>query len=435
MSFTVAIVGRPNVGKSTLFNRLIGGRTAIVDDFSGVTRDRNYGVSEWTGRNFNVIDTGGWVPKSDDVFEKAIREQVHIAIEEASLVLFMVDATTGITDLDDSVTRILRKTNKPVLCTVNKADNRERRLLANEFYSLGFEEVHFVSSISGSGTGELLDAVVAHMPEEVEEEELDETPKFAILGQPNVGKSSFVNALIGEERHIVTDIAGTTRDTIHTRYNLYNRDFTLIDTAGIRKKAKVHENLEFYSVIRAIRAIDIADVCFLILDAESGIQMQDLNILRQMEKKRKGVVILVNKWDLIEKDNDTIREFEEQIYRKTAPFTDIPIVFISALEKQRIMKAIDTGIKVFKNRETRIITSVLNKWLETVLAKQPPPAHRGNMIKIKYVTQLPTKVPSFAFFCNHPKDVKQPYRNYLENQLRAAYNFSGVPINIFFRSK
>ena len=435
MSFTLAIVGRPNVGKSTLFNRLIGGRTAIVDDFSGVTRDRNYGVSEWTGRSFNVIDTGGWVPKSDDVFEKAIREQVHIAIEEASCILFMVDATTGITDLDDSVTRILRKTNKPVICVVNKADNRERRLLANEFYSLGFEEVSFISSISGSGTGDLLDAVVAHMPDEVEEEELDDTPKFAILGQPNVGKSSFVNALIGEERHIVTDIAGTTRDTIHTKYNLYNRDFTLIDTAGIRKKAKVHENLEFYSVIRAIRAIDIADVCFLIIDAQSGIQMQDLNILRQMEKKRKGVVILVNKWDLIEKDNDTIGEFEEQIYRKTAPFTDIPIVFMSALEKQRIMKAIDTGIKVFKNRETRITTSVLNKWLEEVLAKQPPPSHRGNFIKIKYVTQLPTKVPSFAFFCNHPNDVKQPYRNYIENQLRAAYNFRGVPINIFFRSK
>lgn len=435
MSFTVAIVGRPNVGKSTLFNRLIGSRTAIVDNISGVTRDRNYGTCEWLDKSFNVIDTGGWVPKSNDVFEKAIREQVHIAIEEASLIIYMVDVTTGITDLDDSVAQILRKSDKKVLCVVNKVDNGSRLLEANEFYSLGFSQLFFVASISGSGTGDLLDAVVENMPEEVEEEEDSETPKFAILGQPNVGKSSFVNALIGEPRNIVTDIAGTTRDVIHSHYNLFNKEFILIDTAGIRKKAKVHENLEFYSVIRAIRSIDEADVCFLLIDAHTGVEAQDLAILKLIEKKKKAVVICVNKWDAVEKETNTIKEMTKEVLGRTAPFTDIPVIFMSALDKTRIMKAIETGIKVFNNRDTRISTSVLNDWLADVLDKHHPPSYRGKYIKIKYVTQLPTRVPSFAFFSNYPREIKEPFKNFLENQLRERFDLSGIPINVFFRQK
>ncbi len=434
MSFTVAIVGRPNVGKSTLFNRLIGQRKAIVDDISGVTRDRQYGVSDWNGKQFNVIDTGGFVLHSNDVFEKAIRSQVLIAIEESSLIIFMVDVTTGITDLDMQLAQQLRKSPKTVLVVVNKVDNSKRLMDVGEFYSLGIHHVFPLSSINGSGTGELLDEVAKHI-ELPEKEEDDDIPKIAILGQPNVGKSSLLNALVGEERNIVTEIAGTTRDSIHTRYSQFNRDFLLIDTAGIRKKAKVHENIEFYSVIRAVKAIDEADVIILMIDAQAGIESQDLNILRLAIKKRKGVVIAVNKWDLVEKETNTTLEFEEKIQDKTAPFTDVPIVFISALEKQRIMKTLDIALNVYKNRQTKITTSKLNEFLEEALRKFHPPSVKGRLIKIKYVTQLPTGTPQFAFFCNHPKLIREPYRNYLENRLREQYNFTGAPIALYFREK
>ncbi len=434
MSFTVAIVGRPNVGKSTLYNRLISERKAIVDDISGVTRDRQYGVSEWNGKSFNVIDTGGFVLHSDDVFEKAIRSQVMIAIEEASLIIFMVDVTVGITDLDWQMAEQLRKSPKKVLVAVNKVDNNKRLMEVAEFYSLGIHDVIPLSSINGSGTGELLDVVATEIkePEEVLE---DDIPKIAILGQPNVGKSSLLNALVGEERNIVTDIAGTTRDTIHTRYNQFNRDFLLIDTAGIRKKAKVHEDLEFYSVIRAIKAIDEADVVILMIDAQAGIEQQDLNIFSQAIKKRKGVVLAVNKWDLVEKETDTTLDYQESILKKTAPFTDLPIVFISALEKQRIMKTLDMALNVYKNRQNKISTSKLNEFLAEATYKFHPPAVKGRHIKIKYLTQLPTATPQFAFFCNHPKLIREPYRNYLENRLREQFNFKGVPIALYFREK
>lgn len=436
MSFTIAIVGRPNVGKSTLFNRLIGDRDAIVDDFSGVTRDRKYGVSYWNGKNFNVIDTGGFVPHSEDLFEKAIREQVQIAIEEASLIMFMVDVTTGITDLDDQMAKMLRRSQKTVIVVVNKVDNSKRQLEAAEFYSLGFEHIAFISSINGSGTGELLDIATSFMgPAEAEDAEEDKNPRFAIMGQPNVGKSSLINALIGESRHIVTDIAGTTRDAIHTRYNMYGMEFLLIDTAGIRKKAKVHENLEFYSVMRAIKSMDEANVCFLVLDATLGIESQDLNILRLAYRKRKGIVILVNKWDLVEKETNTAKEFAETILAKTAPFTDVPIIFISALEKVRIHKAMQAGIEVFKRREQKIPTSKLNDFLIEAVENFSPPAVRGSYIKIKYVTQLTMATPSFVFFCNHPRYIKTPYRNYLENRLRSVFDFKGVPITLSFRKK
>ena len=434
MSFTVAIVGRPNVGKSTLFNRLIGARKAITDNLSGVTRDRQYGIAEWNGRTFNVVDTGGFVPNSNDVFEKAIKEQVEIAIDEASLIIFMTDVTTGITDLDDEMARILRRSDKPVLVAVNKVDNHQRSLEANEFYSLGFEENFFLSSISGSGTGEILDRLVEHMPEEVDAEE-EEIPKVAILGQPNVGKSTLLNALVGQERNIVTDVAGTTRDAIHTRYKLFNKDFLLIDTAGIRKKSKVHENLEFYSVIRAVKAIDEADVCLLVIDAKLGIEAQDLKIFKLIEKKKKGVVILVNKWDLVEKDTMTTVQYEEKIREKIAPFRDVPILFISAKEKQRIFKAIESVLEVYDNTKLKIATSELNEVMQKAIEKYPPPAYRGEYIKIKYVTQLPTRAISFAFFCNHPDYVKRPYKNYLENRLREQFSLSGVPVNIYMRKK
>jgi GTP-binding protein len=434
MSFTVAIVGRPNVGKSTLFNRLVGDRKAITDDISGVTRDRQYGIAEWNGKKFNIIDTGGFVLNTNDVFEKAIKEQVKIAIEEASLIIFMTDVTTGITDLDDDMANLLRRTSKPVILTINKVDNHTRSLAASEFYSLGFEETMYLSSISGSGTGEVLDRIIELMPEDSEPEELD-IPKIAILGQPNVGKSTLVNALLGEERNIVTDIAGTTRDTIHTRYKLYNKDFFLIDTAGIRKKSKVHENLEFYSVIRAIKAIDEADVCLLIIDASLGIEAQDLKIFKQIEDKRKGVVILVNKWDLVEKDTMTMKRFEDEIKAKIQPFSDVPILFISALEKQRIFKAIEEVLRVYDNTRIKIQTSDLNEKMQKVIESYPPPAHRGEYIKIKYVTQLPTRAVSIAFFCNYPEYVKKPYKNYLENRLRELYPLSGVPINVYMRKK
>lgn len=434
MGFTVAIVGRPNVGKSTLFNRLIGERASIVDDISGVTRDRKYGMSVWNGKTFNVIDTGGFVPNSKDIFETAIRDQVAIAIEEASLIVFVVDVLTGITDLDDSMTNLLRRSDKTVIVAVNKVDNNRRILDASEFYSLGFEETYFMSSINGTGSGELLDAITAHIPEEEEEQE-SELPKFAIIGQPNVGKSSLLNALVGETRNIVTNIAGTTRDSTHTHYNLYQKEFLLIDTAGIRKKARVHENLEFYSVMRAIKAMDEADVCILVIDAKMGIESQDMSIFRLAVKKKKGIVILINKWDLIEKDSNTINEYKKRILEKFAPFNDLPILFISALYKQRIFKAIETAIEVHERRTNKIPTSKLNEVMLEAIERRHPPAIKGRYVKIKYVTQLPTHAPSFAFFCNYPRYIKQPYRNYLENQLRQHFNLTGVPISLFFRKK
>ena len=435
MGYTVAIVGRPNVGKSTLFNRLVGARQAITDDLSGVTRDRQYGIADWNGKTFNVVDTGGFVPNSKDVFERAIKDQVRIAIEEANCILFMVDVTTGITDLDDSMAFELRKTSKPVIVVVNKVDNTQRMYDANEFYSLGFEEMHFLSSMSGSGTGELLDSVAERIEEEMDENENAHLPRITIVGQPNVGKSTLLNALLGEDRHIVTDIAGTTRDSIHTHYNLYGKEFLLIDTAGIRRKSRVSENLEFYSVIRAIKAIDEADVCLLVIDAQVGIEAQDLKIFQLIERKKKGVAILVNKWDAVEKDTNTHLDYEAKIKERIAPFKDVPIVFISAQEKTRIHKAIDVILEVFKNRQTRVSTSKLNDIMQPEIEHYPPPSHRGESIKIKYMTQLPTSVPSFAFFCNYPEYIGAAYRNYLENKIRKHFNFSGVPINIFFRKK
>ena len=437
MSFTVAITGRPNVGKSTFFNRLLEQRKAIVDDVSGVTRDRQYGVAEWIGKTFNVIDTGGFVPQSDDVFEREIRKQVHIAIDEANAIIFMVDAATGITNLDEAMADMLRKSAKPVFLVVNKVDNHNRLLEASEFYSLGFEHIFFLSSISGSGTGELLDAVVALIPEDNVDENaaLNEVPKFAIIGQPNVGKSSLLNALIGKERTIVSDIAGTTRDTIHTHYNLFNKEFVLIDTAGIRRKTKVHEDLEFYSVIRAIKAMDEADVCLLLLDAGKGITAQDLSIFALAVKKGKGIVVLVNKWDLMDKETNTARDYEKELQKRFAPFSDVPILFISVTEKQRIFKSIEAGLQVFENKHRKVTTSVLNEVMLKAIESYHPPVVRGNAVKIKYVTQLPTHTPSFAFFCNYPDDIKTPYRNYLENKLREHFDFSGVPIRLFFRKK
>ncbi len=437
MSFTVAITGRPNVGKSTFFNRLLEQRKAIVDDVSGVTRDRQYGVAEWTGKSFNVIDTGGFVPQSQDVFEREIRKQVHIAIDEANAIIFMVDAATGISNLDEAMADMLRKSTKPVFLVVNKVDNHNRLLEASEFYSLGFENIFFLSSISGSGTGELLDALVALIPEDNVDENaaLDEVPKFAIIGQPNVGKSSLLNALIGKDRTIVSDIAGTTRDTIHTHYNLFNKEFVLIDTAGIRRKAKVHEDLEFYSVIRAIKAMDEADICLLLLDAGKGITAQDLSIFALAVKKGKGIVVLVNKWDLADKETNTARDYEKDLKKRFAPFSDVPILFISVTEKQRIFKSIEAALQVFENKHRKVATSKLNDIMLKAIENYHPPVVRGNAVKIKYVTQLPTHTPSFAFFCNYPDDIKTPYRNYLENQLREHFEFSGVPIRLFFRKK
>ncbi len=437
MSFTVAIVGRPNVGKSTFFNRMLEQRKAIVDDVSGVTRDRQYGVADWNGKSFNVIDTGGFVPDSEDVFETEIRKQVRIAVDEANAIIFMVDVATGITDLDDAMADLLRRSTKPVFLTVNKVDNHERQLEATEFYSLGFEKIYFLSSISGSGTGELLDDLTAIIPDENEEAMEHESglPKFAIIGQPNVGKSSLLNALIGQERTIVSDIAGTTRDTIHTHYKLFQKEFILIDTAGIRRKAKVHEDLEFYSVIRAIKAIDEADVCLLILDAEKGITAQDLTIYSLAARKGKGLLVLVNKWDLVAKETNTARDYENDLKKRLAPFNDVPIIFISAKEKTRIFKAMETALEVYDNRHKKISTNKLNEVILKAIEAYHPPVVRGHPVKIKYITQLPTAVPSFAFFCNFPDDIKQPYKNYLENQLREKFNFTGVPIRIFFRKK
>lgn len=433
MSNIVAIVGRPNVGKSTLYNRLTETRKAIVDDMSGVTRDRHYGVAEWTDRNFTVIDTGGYVAGSDDVFEAAIREQVLIAIEEASVILFMVDVTTGITDLDDEIAGILRRGKKPVFVVSNKVDNTSLVHDSSIFYSFGLGEVYNISSMTGSGTGELLDDVVKAFDDEVVEE--NSLPKYAIVGRPNVGKSSMINALIGKDRNIVTPIAGTTRDSIHIHYNQYGHDFMLVDTAGLRKKTKVKENIEFYSVMRTIKALEEADIVVLMIDAVEGLESQDINIFHLAEKNKKGIIIVVNKWDLIEKNNKTIKVFEDQIREKISPFTDIPIIFTSVHEKQRLLKVIDTANQVYQNRSKKISTSTLNDVMLPIIESYPPPALKGKYVKIKYITQIQGVAPMFAFFCNLPQYVKEPYRRFIENKLRENFNFSGVPIQIFFRQK
>jgi GTPase len=434
MSKIVAIVGRPNVGKSTLFNRLTQSREAIVDEVSGVTRDRNYGKANWNGVDFSVIDTGGFVENSDDIFEEEINKQVLLAIEESDVILFMTDVTCGIHELDETVSNMLRRVNKKVFLVVNKVDNHERLIEANEFYALGLGDYFPLSSISGSGTGELLDAVVKSLPE-VENEPEPDIPRIAIVGRPNVGKSSLVNALLGEERNIVTPIAGTTRDSIYTRYNKYNQDFLLVDTAGLRKKAKVSEDIEFYSVMRAVRTIENSDICLLLLDATRGIEAQDINILSLIQSNNKGLIVLVNKWDLIEKDTKSTIRFEQDIREKTAPFVDYHILFISATNKQRIHKILELVEKVHENRTRKIPTPKLNDIMLEVIRVNPPPSLKGKYIRIKFVTQLPTHTPAFAFFCNLPQYVKEPYKRYLENRMREHFEFTGVPINIFFRKK
>ncbi|WP_127844621.1 ribosome biogenesis GTPase Der [Psychroflexus aestuariivivens] len=434
MNSIVAIVGRPNVGKSTLFNRMIKRREAIVDSVSGVTRDRHYGKSDWNGREFTLIDTGGYVIGSDDVFEKEIDKQVELAIDESDVIIFVVDVVSGITPMDDDVAKLLRRVNKPVVLCVNKVDSNKNRTDALEFYNLGLGDFITVSATSGSGTGELLDEVVSKLPEREIEEEVD-LPKFAVVGRPNAGKSSFINALIGEERYIVTDIAGTTRDSIDTRYNRFGFDFKLVDTAGIRRKAKVKENLEFYSVMRSVRAIENSDVCLVIMDASRGFDSQVQSIFWLAEKNRKGIVILVNKWDLVEKETNTMKMFEAKIRQEISPFVDVPIIFMSVLNKQRIFKAIETAVEVYKNRSNKIKTRVLNDTLLPIIANNPPPALKGKYVKIKYITQLPTPQPQFAFFCNLPQYVKDPYKRFLENKLREHFNFDGVPISIYMRKK
>jgi len=432
--FTLAIVGRPNVGKSTFFNRLLEQRKAIVEDTPGVTRDRQYGISEWNGKTFNVIDTGGFVQDGVDVFEKEIRQQVMIAVEEANAIVFMCDVTTGITALDEAMADVLRSAKKPVFLVVNKVDNSERQIDATEFYSMGIEKTYFLSSMSGSGTGEVLDDI-AELIEVSAEQHQEGLPHFAIIGQPNVGKSSLLNALVGTERTIVSDIAGTTRDTIHTHYNLFQKEFILIDTAGIRRKTKVHEDLEFYSVIRAIKAMDEADICLMMIDAEKGITQQNLNIFSLAVKKGKGIVFLVNKWDLVKKSTNTAKDFEKNLKERLAPFKDVPVLFISAKEKTRIFKVIETALQVYENRNRKIPTSQLNEVMLKVIEAYHPPVVRGNSVKIKFITQLPTAVPSFAFFTNYPDDIKTPYKNYLENKLREMFKLNGVPVRIFFRKK
>lgn len=433
MSNIIAIVGRPNVGKSTLFNRLTESRKAIVDDFSGVTRDRHYGTAEWTDKHFTVIDTGGYVANSEDVFEAAIREQVVIAIEEATVLLFMVDVTTGITDLDDEIAQLLRRSKKPVFVVVNKVDNTSLENDATEFYGFGLGEIYTISSMTGSGTGELLDEVITHFEDVVEEE--NALPKITIVGRPNVGKSSLINALIGKDRNIVTPIAGTTRDSIHIHYNQFGHEFMFIDTAGLRKKTKVKENIEFYSVMRTIKALEEADVVMLMIDAQDGLESQDVNIFHLAEKNKKGIVVLVNKWDLVEKNDKTIKVFEDQIRAKLQPFTDVPIVFISVLNKQRIFKTIETALEVQKNRSKKIPTSKLNDVMLPIIENYPPPALKGKYIKIKYITQINASSPMFAFFCNLPQYIKEPYKRFIENKLRENFDFSGVPIQIYFRQK
>jgi GTP-binding protein len=433
MSNIVAIVGRPNVGKSTLFNRLIKKRQAIVDSVSGVTRDRHYGKSDWNGKEFSVIDTGGYATGSEDIFEEEIRKQVQLAIDEADIIIFVVDVEDGITPMDTEVANILRKVKKPVLIAVNKVDNSKRDTDAIEFYNLGLGDYYTISSINGSGTGELLDALAENLEEETFNK--DELPRFAVVGRPNAGKSSFINALIGIDRNIVTNIAGTTRDSIDTKYNRFGFDFNLVDTAGIRKKSKVKEDLEFYSVMRAVRAIENCDVAILVIDATRGFEGQDENIFWLAEKNKKGVIILVNKWDLIEKETNTMRDFEAKIRKEIAPFTDVPIIFISALTKQRIFKAIETAVDVFQNRKNRIPTSKLNETMLDIVKQNGPPAIKGKFVKIKYCMQLPSPTPQFVFFCNLPQYVKEPYKRFVENKLRENFNLHGVPIVIYFRQK
>lgn len=434
MGKIVAIVGRPNVGKSTLFNRLIEERKAIVDDTSGVTRDRHYGVSEWNGREFVIVDTGGYVADSSDFFETAIRKQVEIAMSEADLLLFMVDVVTGITDEDQAFAHVLRKSGKPVLVVANKVDNFERMNNAAEFYSFGFPEMFTLSSISGSGTGELLDRVIEILQPEVAEPP-SEIPKLAIIGKPNVGKSTLINTLVGEERNIVSNIPGTTRDSIHTRYNKFDKEFLLIDTAGIRKKGKVTDDIEFYSVMRAVRALEECDVCLLVIDAKDGMESQDVNLFNLAETRRKGIVILVNKWDLVEKDGKLADKYKAEIEAKIAPFTDVPILFVSALEKTRIHKALELAMLVYENRRKHIPTHKLNDIMLAAIEAHNPPSVKGKYIKIKFVTQLPTPTPTFAFFANHPQYIKESYKRYLENQLRENFDFTGVPVGIFCRKK
>ncbi|MDA0278323.1 MAG: ribosome biogenesis GTPase Der [Bacteroidetes bacterium] len=436
MSAIVAIVGRPNVGKSTFFNRLIQRREAIVDAVSGVTRDRHYGKSDWNGREFSVIDTGGYVLGSDDVFEKEIDKQVELAIDEADAIIFMVDVETGITGMDEDVAKLLRRVKKPVLLAVNKVDNARRVEESVEFYNLGLGDFFTIASISGSGTGELLDALVLALPEEVEQKEEEVLPRFAVVGRPNAGKSSFINALIGEDRYIVTDIAGTTRDSIDTRYNRFGFEFNLVDTAGIRRKAKVREDLEFYSVMRSVRAIEHSDVCILILDATRGFDGQVENIFWLAQRNNKGIVILVNKWDLVEdKETNTVKAYTQRIQEAISPFVDVPIIFMSVVTKQRIFKAIETAVEIYENRSRKIPTRKFNEFMLPLIEHYPPPAYKGKYVKIKFCTQLPTPYPQFAFFCNLPQYVREPYKRYLENKIREHYSFSGVPISIFMRKK
>jgi len=436
MSGIVAIIGRPNVGKSTLFNRLTESRRAIVDEVAGVTRDRIYGSAEWNGREFTVVDTGGFAQGSEDVFEDEIRKQIELAIKEANVLLFLVDVADGILEWDKEVANLVRRSKKPYVLVVNKVDNHKRQDMATEFYEFGLGEYFCISSANGFGTGEMLDALVEKLPEEVkEDEDLLGLPRLTIIGRPNVGKSSFLNALIGEERNIVTDIAGTTRDAIHTRYNRFGFDFFLVDTAGVRKKSRVNEDLEFYSVMRSLKALENSDVCFIMIDATQGFDAQDVNLFQLCIKNRKGIVILVNKWDLVEKDTHSVKEYTELIKEKIAPFKDVPILFISALTKQRIHQALEEAVEVYNNRERRIPTHKLNETMLPYIEAYPPPAIKGKYVKIKFVTQLPTRAPSFAFFCNLPQYVYEPYKRYIENKLRENFNFKGVPIQIFFRQK
>jgi GTP-binding protein len=435
MGKVVAIVGRPNVGKSTLFNRLVGNRKAIVDDSSGVTRDRHYGVCEWLDREFNVIDTGGFVPDSKDVFEKAIREQVHIAMDEADAIFFVVDVASDVTSLDEEFARVLRRTSKPVFLVVNKADNSARLKESIVFYSLGYETLYPISAMTGSGTGELLEDLMKELGPDEKDDDSIELPRIAVVGRPNVGKSSYVNALLGHERNIVTDIAGTTRDTIHSHYKAYDKEMLLVDTAGVRKKAKVHENIEFYSVMRSIKAIENSDVVVLMIDATLGLEAQDMNLFSLAHRNGKGVVVLVNKWDLIEKDTHSTKEYTEKIKDRLAPFVDVPVLFVSSLTKQRLHKSIEVILEVYANLKRSVSTSELNDYLQAVIAHTSPPANKGKFIKIKYITQLKTHKVSFVFFCNLPQYIRDSYKRFLENKIREKYNFTGVPITIYFRKK
>lgn len=431
----VAIVGRPNVGKSTLFNRLVGKREAIVNDAAGTTRDRHYGKSDWSGREFSVIDTGGYVTGSDDIFEEEIRKQVILAIDEADVILFMVEVSTGITDLDMEMADILRRTSKKVILVVNKVDNNKQLYDSHEFYSLGLGDPVCISAISGSGTGELMDAVIEALPDDSKAEEIADLPKFAIIGRPNVGKSSLTNALLDTDRNIVTPIAGTTRDSIYTRYNKFGMDFYLIDTAGLRKKSKVSEDLEFYSVLRSIRSIESSDVCILMLDGTQPLESQDMNIFSLVIRNKKGCVIVVNKWDLVEKSTNTMKEYSEEIRRRVSPFSDVPIIFTSAVNKQRILDVLQTAMRVYESRRRKIPTSALNNYLLPIIEQTPPPSTKGKYIRIKYVTQLASPTPTFAFFANLPQYIREPYSRFLENKIRSHWDFEGVPIQIYFRNK